>query len=168
MTEHTLFHSASTTKAFTAALAALVVQDEENFKDITWTTKLHDVIPPDFVLTDKYASDETTLQDALSHRSGAPRHDLAWIATNASNAEVTRAMRFLPLSKPFRTTYQYCNNMFTAVAHLLDTITEGPLGELYSNWLFKPMGMNETYTDTAEALKCQSCMQTLAPIHVVE
>ncbi|KAF2148723.1 beta-lactamase/transpeptidase-like protein [Myriangium duriaei CBS 260.36] len=156
VTPYTLFHGASTTKAHTASLVALLVQNNETFKDITWETKLHDVDPYAFQLADPYESAETTFTDALSHRTGMPRHDFSWVNTNASIEDQVRSLRHLPLSAPFRTKWQYCNLMFTAVAHAIEKLTHQAIGKIYTSWLWQPLGMNETYYSNRDAFDCQN------------
>ena len=50
VTEHTLFFTGSTTKAFTAAAISLLVDDNLNFPAIHWDTPVHTILPTDFVL----------------------------------------------------------------------------------------------------------------------
>lgn len=42
---------------------------------LDWTTPISQIIPDDFVLSDAWATEHLTLEDALSHRTGLPRHD---------------------------------------------------------------------------------------------
>lgn len=42
---------------------------------LDWTTPIAQIIPADFVLADPWATEHITLEDALSHRTGLPRHD---------------------------------------------------------------------------------------------
>ncbi|GAM89444.1 hypothetical protein ANO11243_074820 [Dothideomycetidae sp. 11243] len=156
VTPFTLFHGASTTKAQTASLAALVVQDSETYKDINWDTKLHSIDPLTFQLQSQYESSEVTLLDALSHRTGMPRHDLSWVNTNATIEDQVKSLRHLSLSASFRTKWQYCNLMYTAVAHALEQITQQTIGKLYTSWLWQPLGMNQTFFSNEDASRCQS------------
>ena len=74
MTEHTLFHAASTTKSFLASIVALLVQDNSTYEHVSWTTSLAELSEGDFVLNDPWITSQLTLEDALSHRSGWSRH----------------------------------------------------------------------------------------------
>ena len=56
-------------------MSLLIDSEEEPYKDIKWTTRISNLISNDFVLPDYYATTHTTLEDALSHRSGMPRHE---------------------------------------------------------------------------------------------
>lgn len=71
----TLFYIASLTKAFTAAAASLLVDDNHTYPTFKWTTSLQKLIPSDFVLQDHYRTQHVTLEDALCHRTGLPGHD---------------------------------------------------------------------------------------------
>lgn len=109
VTSDTLFFTGSTTKAFVAAALAQLVQDNTNYPHVRWATPVSDLIRDDFVLADEYATARSTIEDALSHRSGLPRHDLAYGHVNDSPKSIVRNMRYLPLTAEPRTTYQYCN-----------------------------------------------------------
>ena len=79
VTPRSLFYAGSTTKSFTAASAAkLVYSDDPTRKDINWKTKLASLIRDDFVLQDDYVTYHITLVDALSHRTGMPKHDMSF------------------------------------------------------------------------------------------
>lgn len=81
---------------------------------LDWTTPIAGLIPDDFVLLDDWATAHLTLEDALSHRTGLPRHDKASthrIAAENRTATVrdgVRFLRYLPLNAAPRTKWQYC------------------------------------------------------------
>ncbi|EME86447.1 uncharacterized protein MYCFIDRAFT_172198 [Pseudocercospora fijiensis CIRAD86] len=97
-TGDTLYYTGSTTKAFVATLAAMMVENNTHFKDLKWSTPLASLLEGDFALSEEYQSLHTTLEDALSHRSGLPRHDASYGWGNASMFENIRRMRHLPLT----------------------------------------------------------------------
>lgn len=153
VTPRTLFFTGSTTKSFTAATASkLVYSNESAYADITWTTRLADLIRGDFVLQDAYATNHIMLLDALSHRTGMPRHDMSWITNDPSLREQVRRLRYLPLHNELRTTWEYCNLMFTAVSHAIETITGKSTSDLLREWFWEPLGMHETFYDLDSAL----------------
>ncbi|KAF2997934.1 hypothetical protein E8E13_005382 [Curvularia kusanoi] len=149
-TEDTLFDCASTSKSFTAACIALLVQDE-TYPDVQWRTPVSKILPDDFVLQDPYLTANVTIEDILSHRTGDPSHEDAIYGQKAAQPDdaksVTRLLRNLPFNKPLRTDYQYSNVMYTVATHLIETVT----GEKYSDFvrkrLWKPLGMNNTFHD---------------------
>lgn len=103
VTPHTLFQGASTTKSFTASLAALLVDDNSTYNNIKWTTPIHDIVGNDFVLKDPYTTTHITLEDALSHRTGIPRHDTAWLNQEVDPKGEAYLLRYLNPSAEFRT-----------------------------------------------------------------
>ena len=75
VTPSTLFYTGSTTKSFTAAAMSLLVDDTTNYSNIEWSTPISKLIRDDFVMEEEYATGHITIEDALSHRTGMPRHD---------------------------------------------------------------------------------------------
>ncbi|KAK4545470.1 hypothetical protein LTR36_002820 [Oleoguttula mirabilis] len=153
VTPRTLFQAGSTTKSFTAAtMSKLVYSNESAYAEISWTTKLADLIRDDFVLHDEYATTHITLADALSHRTGMPRHDLVWTISDPTLKEQVRQLRYVPLSHEIRTEWQYCNLMFSAVSLAIETVTGTAMGTLLREWIWQPLGMHETFYSTSETL----------------
>src|ERR1051326_2839397 len=107
--EKTLFEIGSSSKAFTATLIAMLVTDGKMHWDDRLTTYL-----PDFRMYDPVANEAVTIRDALSHRSGIARGELAWLGSGVSRDEVLHRVRFLKPEAPFRSHYSYQNMMFLA------------------------------------------------------
>ena len=103
---HTVFAIGSSTKAFTSATVAMLVDDGKMKWDAPLTT-----YRPGFRMYDPYASRELTVRDALSHRSGLTRGDFMWYAANYSRDEVLRRLRYLKPSWSFRSNFGYQNMM---------------------------------------------------------
>lgn len=149
-TAESLFDCASTSKSFTAACIALLV-DDEAYPDVQWRTLVSQLLPNDFVCPDSYLTANITVEDILSHRTGEPGHDDALFGMRAAEPDdaksITRKLRDLPFNKPLRTDYQYSNLMFTVATHLIETVT----GEAYPDFLrsriWQPLGMTNTYHD---------------------
>jgi CubicO group peptidase (beta-lactamase class C family) len=98
VTPGTLFAIGSTTKAFTAATIGALVDDGL----VDWDRPLRDYLP-ELRLHDLVVADRLSIADLLCHRSGLPRHDLAWLGhPDLSRAELVRRLRFLPLSRDLR------------------------------------------------------------------
>lgn len=174
MTPSTLFYCASTSKAFTAAALSMMIGSGNytspavHGQALAWDTKVHDLIPEDFVLSDPWATSHTTLEDALSHRTGLPRHDKASThrvlvdgpagseageKRDATVRDGVRALRYLPLNAPPRTKWQYCNQMYVVATHVIETLTGGRwLGDVLREWIWEPLGMRSTYFSLPDAL----------------
>ena len=82
MTADTLFDCASLSKSLTAAAVSLLVDDNEKYPEVDWSTPVSRLLRDDFVLEDPYATENVTVEDILSHRSGMPRQEyICCIAT---------------------------------------------------------------------------------------
>ncbi|KZL77886.1 penicillin-binding, partial [Colletotrichum tofieldiae] len=152
MTPHTLFYTGSTTKSFTAAGLSLLIDNatanSSVYSGLTWKTPVSSILRDDFVLSDEWATAHITLEDALSHRTGYPRHDLASAKTTR---ETVRLLRHLPLATEPRTTFLYNNKMYGAMGYLIEILTGSWLGDFFREHLWMPMGMNETYFSLPDA-----------------
>lgn len=148
VTPSTLFYGGSTTKAFTAAAMSLLVDDNKNFSNVQWNTPISRLIPDDFVLSDEYATSHITVEDALSHRSGLPRHDFSYGGNydgqKPSIKGSVRAMRHLPLTAEPRTKFQYCNQMYVVASHVIETSTGSWLGDVLRERIWEPLDMKST------------------------
>ncbi|KAK7752219.1 hypothetical protein SLS62_005753 [Diatrype stigma] len=171
----TLFYTGSTTKAFTAAVLALMIEseggDNDNKKSAAlsargWQTSLASILGDDFVLQDGdgggggggWATAHLTLEDALSHRTGLPRHDKALARFygqdrhQATVRDYTRSLRHLPMVAEPRVAWRYCNYMYLVVSHAIETLTGGRwLGDTMRDWIWTPLGMHSTYFSLEEA-----------------
>ena len=150
-TPSTLFYTGSTTKAFTAAIASMLVDEDKGSPQLKWDTPLNEVIRDDFVLSNDYATSHVTLEDALSHRSGMPRHDFSYGRQIQSAKDVVRSLRHLPLSRDLRAEFQYCNTMYTAVSHVIETRSGLPLSQMLHQHIWEPLGMRSTCLSLKDA-----------------
>ncbi|KAF2478806.1 beta-lactamase/transpeptidase-like protein, partial [Neohortaea acidophila] len=155
--DKTLHYIASLTKAHLSAAWALYISSAANQakperERITWRTPLAHIIPDDFQLSDPARTNEVTLEDALSHRTGLPRHDQSRERFDIKTTKaLTRNLRNLPFQNSLRTRFEYCNVMFVAASHALETVTGKPLATVLREWLWDPMGMDSTYAGDSEA-----------------
>jgi CubicO group peptidase (beta-lactamase class C family) len=140
VTADTLFAIGSTTKAFTAATVGALVDDGV----LEWERPLRDYLP-EFRLHDPVATDRLSVIDLLSHRSGLPRHDLAWLGhPGRSRADLVRRLRFLPLSKDVRQEFQYCNLGYLVAGHLVEVLCGAPWEDYLRTRLLAPLGMGHS------------------------
>ena len=147
-----MLYTGSTTKQFTAAAASLLIDDTANASvPLTWQTPLVSQIRDDFVLQSDYITEHITLEDALSHRTGLPRHDASWAGNNASVSDIVRKLRHLPPTAEPRTKFQYNNMMFIAVSHFIERFTHTKLGAFLKIRIYDPLGMKGTFFSLADA-----------------
>ena len=139
--DKTLFEIGSSSKSFTATLVAMMVTDGKMKYDALMSTYL-----PDFKLYDPVASAELTVRDALTHRSGLSRGELAWLSSGATREQVLHRVRFLKPTQPFRTRWQYQNMMFLAAGEAAAKAA-GPGNTwegLVQDRIFTPLGMTSS------------------------
>ena len=128
---------------------SLLVDDNEKLPDVQWTTPISSLIRDDFVLSDPWATEHITVEDALSHRTGYSGHTMG--INNSNPRECTRRLRHLPMSAEPRTVWQYSNYMFTALGHAMEVLTSKWLGDVFRENLWEPMGMHHTYLRREDA-----------------
>jgi CubicO group peptidase (beta-lactamase class C family) len=140
VTPDTLFAIGSTTKAFTVATVGALVDDGL----LEWERPLRDYLP-DLRLHDPVVTDRLSIVDLLSHRSGLPRHDLAWLGhPDRSRAELVRRLRFLPLSRDLRQEFQYCNLGYLVAGHIVEVLSGTPWEDYLRTRLLTPAGMDRS------------------------
>lgn len=135
---------ASTTKAFTAASVSLLIDDQEAHPGLAWDTPISTLISDDFVLSEDYRTRLITLEDALSHRTGMPRHDLIFGGSDKSTRHVVRNLREVDFTAGLRTTFQYCNIMFTTIGYTIEKLSGQRLGDFMHDHIWKPLNMTST------------------------
>ncbi len=139
--ERTLFAIGSSSKAFTAAAVAMLV-DENKLK---WDDPAIKYLPG-FQLYDPYATRELTVSDLLSHRSGLTRGDRLWYGTANSRSEVLRRIRYLKPSWSLRARFGYQNIMFLAAGEVISSVTGKTWDDFLAERIFTPLGMKDTST----------------------
>ena len=146
VTAGTLFAIGSTTKAFTASMVGALVDDGL----LEWERPVRDYLP-DLRLHDLVATDRLTVVDLLSHRSGLPRHDLAWVGhPDRSRADLVRRLRYLPLSRDLRQEFQYCNLGYLAAGHLVEVLSGVTWEDYLRSRLLGPLGMGRSNLSVAD------------------
>jgi CubicO group peptidase (beta-lactamase class C family) len=127
---------------------SLLVDDNRKYPHVDWKTPISDLIRDDFVLEDEYATAHTTIEDALSHRTGMPRHDESYGGLynghKGTPRDLVRSLRYLPLTAEPRTRFQYCNMMFVVISHVIEALEGMWLGDFLRERIWKPLGMNST------------------------
>ena len=76
------------------------------------------------------------------------RHDESYMGSNAGEPDtpesITRKLRNLPLSRPLRTEYQYCNMIYTVASHLVVTVSGRPFEDFLKDRIWNPLEMLDT------------------------
>jgi CubicO group peptidase (beta-lactamase class C family) len=138
--EQTLFGIASNSKAFTATALALLVEEGR----LEWDAPVINYLPW-FQLSDPYVTRELTIRDLLVHRSGIPLGggDLLWWPPSIyDRKEITRRLRFVPLTTSFRSRYAYDNVLYLVAGEVIETVTGQTWEEYVKSRILEPVGMN--------------------------
>jgi CubicO group peptidase (beta-lactamase class C family) len=148
VTPETIFAIGSTTKAFTTAAMAVLVDQGL----MSWDDPVRKYLPY-FRLSDPLANENVTLRDIVTHRTGLVRHDLLWYNSPWSRQEIIKRIGFVPLSYPFRTTFQYQNIMFLAAGEAVAATAGTSYEDFVMKRLFAPLGMRSANFTTVDAEK---------------
>src|SRR5215470_10525271 len=139
VTTGTLFPIGSITKSFTA-LTFAILKDEGK---VDWDKPVRNYLP-EFQMNDPVATEEATPRDLFSHRTGLPRHDLAWYSSDFSREDMVGRLRELQPNKTFRGGYQYNNLTIMTMGFLEGKLTglgwEGAIRQK----IFAPLGMSQS------------------------
>jgi CubicO group peptidase (beta-lactamase class C family) len=141
--ERTVFAIGSSSKAFTAASIAMLVDDGK----VKWDDPVTKYLA-NFVLYDPYASHEMTLRDLLCHRSGLERGDLMWYGSSYDRNEILRRVRYLKPSWSFRNQFGYQNIMYLAAGQVVQSVTGKTWDGFIKERVFMPLGMKTSNTST--------------------
>ena len=145
------FHLGSNTKAMTATLAAILIEEGK----LNWTTTSLEVFPEwrDEILADYR---EVTLADLLAHRAGLPAYDddgspewqemksLSGSAAEQRRDFARRALRHAPAVPP-RTRRLYSNAGYTVVAAMIERVSGETWEALMRERLFAPLGIRAAF-----------------------
>lgn len=148
VTVKTVFPIASITKSFTvSSLGTLVDQGR-----LEWDKPVREYLPG-FRMSDPAATDQLTPRDLVTHRSGLPRHDLLWYSSSFTQQQLVDRLRYLELSRPIRTTFQYNNLMFLTAGYLGGRMNGTSWEDLVRQRILAPLAMTGTYMSSEEARK---------------
>jgi CubicO group peptidase (beta-lactamase class C family) len=139
----TLFAIGSSSKAFTAALCAMMVDEGK----MTWDDPVRTHLPQ-FRLADADANEGITMRDLLCHNSGLTRTDLLWASGKASREEILAAIASAEPTEKFREKFQYQNVMYLAAGMAAANAAglNGDWDAMIAQRIFKPLKMERSNT----------------------
>lgn len=141
VTPETLFPIGSTTKAFTATLIGMLVDEGK----MNWDDPVTDHIPFFKLGIDSDDVDAVvTIRDLLAHRTGFTRMTLLFIGENLSRLDVLRAATKAEPLEGFRKRFIYNNVMYLAAGVAAGNAATSDWDTLTANRLLNPLGMNRT------------------------
>jgi len=135
----TVFGLGSLTKTFTAAAAALLVEEGK----LCWDARVRDLLPG-FRVADDYVSRELTLRDMLCHRTGVRDEPLLYTGTELTAAELLERAAGLEQKVSFRSGFSYNNLMYLAVGAILERASGQAYPDLLRERLLEPLELGQT------------------------
>jgi len=141
---HTLFAIGSTTKAMTAALVAMLVDE----KKVEWDAPVTRYLPW-FQLKDPAATRELMVRDLLTHRAGLGNADYLWYGQSNSTDEILHRVRLIDPAYPVRSNFIYQNIMYAAAGAVIEAASGKPWANMLKTRLLEPLGMTETIPTAA-------------------
>jgi len=141
--ENTLFGIASNSKAFTAAALGILI-DEGKLK---WDDKVRDYIP-EFKLYNPYVTEEFTIRDLLTHRSGMGlgAGDLMFFpdSSDFTLKDILYNLRFLKPVSGFRTKYDYDNNLYIVAGEVIARVSGKSWDDFVEERILGPLEMTHS------------------------
>ncbi|GAB3902496.1 serine hydrolase [Larkinella knui] len=140
---NTLFGIASNSKAFTAAALGILVDEGK----LTWDDKVIDFIP-EFRLYHAYVTEEFTIRDLLTHRSGLGlgAGDLMFFpdSSDFTLKDVIHNLRYLKQTSGFRTKYDYDNLLYMVAGEVVTRVSGKSWEEFVETRIMQPLQMENS------------------------
>jgi CubicO group peptidase (beta-lactamase class C family) len=137
----TYFRLASTSKAFTSAALAILVDQEK----IDWNDNVITYLP-EFQLYDPYVTREFTILDLLTHRSGlvsGAGDSMIWPEPSGfTRQELIQNLQYLSPEYSFRARYAYSNVMYITAGEVIAKVSGMSFENFVENNIFTPLDMN--------------------------
>ncbi len=141
--ENTLFGIASISKAFTTASLGILM-DEGKLK---WDDKVIDYIP-EFRMYSPYVTEEFTIRDLLTHRSGlglGAGDLLFWPDSSDFKVEdVIHGLRYLKPVSGFRTKYDYDNLLYIVAGEVVTRVSGKSWEAFVEERILQPLEMKQS------------------------
>lgn len=137
--DRTLFAIGSTTKAMTAALTGMLVDE----KKLAWDDPVIKHLPW-FQLKDPAVTRELTVRDLLTHRGGLPNADYLWYGQSTSAREILERVRLIDPGYSLRSRFVYQNVMYAAAGAVIETASGRSWADMMRTRIFEPLGMSDT------------------------
>lgn len=141
--ENTLFGIASNSKAFTSTALAMLV-DEGKLK---WDDKVIKYLP-EFKMYNDYVTNEFTIRDLLTHRSGlglGAGDLMIWPDGSDFKAQdIIENIQFLKPVSGFRTKYDYDNLLYIIAGEVVNKASGQTWNDFVENKIMKPLEMKNS------------------------
>jgi len=138
--EHTLFANASTTKAMVAAGLLMLVDEGKLQLDDPIVRHL-----PELHFKDPLLTQQLTVRDLLTHRTGLPSTDFWGFLQRMPLSEQIERLAAVTPAAPLRTRQIYQNTMYELLGLVIERLSGQRWDRFLAARLWRPLGMNETF-----------------------
>ncbi len=140
---NTLFGIASNSKAFTTAALGILVDEGK----LNWDDKVTKYIP-EFKMYNDYVTNEFTIRDLLTHRSGlglGAGDLMIWPdGHNFTPKDIIKNIHYLKPVAPFRSKYDYDNLLYVIAGEVIERISGTTWCDFIEARIMKPLMMNHS------------------------
>ena len=143
--ENTIFAVGSSSKAFTTAALAMLVDEGR----LSWDDPVIDHLP-EYRLSDPYITRDLRVRDLMMHNSGLTRGDRMWYGSGLTRDEVLHQVRFQPVALPLRATFRYNNTTWIAAGAVIRAVSGQSWDDFVASRIFRPLGMARSNTTVRE------------------
>ena len=163
MNENTLVGIASNSKGFTCFALAILVDEGK----LDWDDKVRKYIP-EFKLYDPYVTEEFTIRDLVTHRSGLTlgAGDLMFFpeGNDLTTKDLIERVAHLKPESSFRSEFQYNNNMFNIAGEVLKRVSGFEWAEFIEKRILEPVGMKSSKGSYSRAKSIENKIDAHAPV----
>ena len=156
---NTLFGIASNSKAFTTAALGMLVDE----KKINWDDKVIQYIP-EFKMYNDYVTNEFTIRDLLTHRSGlglGAGDLMIWPdGHNFTPKDIIKNIQYLKPVSGFRAEYDYDNLLYVIAGEIIERVSGKSWCEFVETRIMKPLQMNNS---AASWIRLKDTTNTIVP-----
>jgi CubicO group peptidase (beta-lactamase class C family) len=164
MDEHTRFGIASNSKAFTVAALGILV-DEGKLK---WNDRVTDIIP-EFKLYAPYVTENFTIKDLLTHRSGlglGAGDLMIWPDSSTFTLkDIIHNLRYLKQVSDFRTKYDYDNLLYIVAGEVVARVSGMRWENFIQTKIMDPLQMTESAPNYALLKNKDNVIDPHAPVN---
>lgn len=139
--ENTIFGIGSISKSFTALTLGILVDEGR----INWDDKVKDYLPY-FEMYDPYASENFTIRDLLTHRSGLKEISggTLWYHSDLSRKDIIKKLKFLEPVSGFREKPAYQNVMYLVAGEIVSEVTGISWDDFLKKRIFDKLDMTNS------------------------
>jgi CubicO group peptidase (beta-lactamase class C family) len=162
--ENTLFGIASNSKAFTTAALGILIDE----KKLGWDDKVIDIIP-EFRLCNPYVTEEFTVRDLLTHRSGlglGAGDLMIWPGdNNFTKSDIIHNLRYLKQVSGFRTKWDYDNLLYIVAGEVVARVSGMSWEDFIEKRIMQALNMTQSAASYSRLKDKTNVIDPHAPVN---